>query len=115
MVFLEKGHSLKTNSGRYVFDSPAAYQIRIGGHVTRHSTEIPGSMTLCASREHDKLPTTTLTGVVLDQAALMGILLELYEMHCTLLEVKRLPDPGPSESASSESDEGATTDRQKDA
>jgi hypothetical protein len=39
---------------------------------------------------------TTLTGEVRDQAALMGVLMELYDMGLSLLKVERL---GPQPSA----------------
>jgi hypothetical protein len=40
----------------------------------------------------DALARTILTGILADQAALMGVLESLFELHTTLLTVNRLSD-----------------------
>ena len=47
-------------------------------------------MTIQAKIEPDQPPVTTLTGQVLDQAALMGVLNRLYDLCLPLLSVECL-------------------------
>ncbi len=67
-------------------DEPATYQIRVQGYV---SQQLADNFGLSVDRITD--PTravTTLSGPVLDQAALMGILNSLYGMGFSLLSVE---------------------------
>jgi hypothetical protein len=50
-------------------------------------------MSISSRRQHGGPIVTTLTGVLVDQAALMGVLSSLYDMGYPLLKVERL---GPS-------------------
>jgi hypothetical protein len=95
MVFSERGHSLKTNTARFLFDSPGVYRILIAGPLPAQWADSFGGMTICVSP--GKPRTTTLTGVMIDQARLIAVLTELYDLGCTLLEVVRLPSPIASE------------------
>ena len=94
MVFSEKGQSLKTNTARFLFDSPGVYRILIAGQLPARWADSFAGMTIRVSP--GKPRTTTLTGVMIDQARLLAVLTELYDLSCTLLEVVRLPDPGAS-------------------
>jgi len=68
-------------------DHPAFYRIQIQGHLGQHWSESMAGLTISVSEEHDQ-PVTTLSGEVLDQAALMGVLNGLYGMGYTLLSVE---------------------------
>ena len=68
-------------------DQPAFYRIQIQGHLGQHWSESMAGLTISVTRECD-LPVTTLSGEVLDQAALMGVLNGLYGMGYTLLSVE---------------------------
>jgi hypothetical protein len=61
--------------------------------VAAHWTDALGGLTICSRQSKGKPPVTTLTGELIDQASLMGVLTALYEMGYTLLDVKRLPNP----------------------
>jgi hypothetical protein len=95
MLFSERRQSLKANSPRFLFDSPGVYRILIPGQLPAQWADSFGGMTICISP--GKTRTTTLTGVMIDQARLIAVLTELYDLGCTLLEVVRLPDPRTSE------------------
>ena len=47
-------------------------------------------MEITVQDSEDQQPVTMLTGEVRDQAALMGVLDALYNMHCTVLKVEQL-------------------------
>jgi hypothetical protein len=68
-------------------DQPAFYRIQIQGHLGQHWSESMAGLTISVTRERDR-SVTTLSGEVLDQAALMGVLNGLYSMGYTLLSVE---------------------------
>ncbi len=84
---------MKPSSQRFLFDAPGTYRIRVQGHLAAHWTDALGGMTISAREGKGKPSTSTLTGTLIDQACLMGVLTALYEMGYTLLYVRRLPEP----------------------
>ncbi len=71
--------------------APAVYQIRIAGHLDHHWSPWFGDLTL--TLEDDG--TTSVTGVVSDQAALHGLLARVRDLGLPLLSVCRVePDSG---------------------
>ena len=76
---------------RLLFDTPATYQICVQGVVAASWSDRLEGMTLNVSESTDRNPITTLTGELLDQAALAGVLNMLYDMHLPVLSVERLP------------------------
>lgn len=71
-------------------DQPAFYRIRIQGYLGQHWKEIMAGLTISVSGEFGQ-SVTTLSGEVLDQAALLGVLNGLYEMGYALLSVEYQP------------------------
>ena len=69
---------------------PAAYVIRVGGHLDPHWGALFGLVLA-----HDPDDTTTLTGAVTDQAALHGILARIRDLGVTLISVAAT-DPRPT-------------------
>lgn len=70
--------------------TPARYEIRIEGHLGEHwSTWFDG---LALVRENDG--TTTLHGVVADQAELHGLLAKVRNIGATLVSVTSVEAPG---------------------
>ena len=67
---------------------PAMYRICILGTLDKKWSDYCGGMTI----EHDialnQYPMTTLTGILADQSALIGILNSLYDMGCPILSVE---------------------------
>ncbi len=78
---------------RLLFDAQGTYRIQVFGRLDAACADMLGVVGIRTRRAWGKYPVTTLTGQVIDQASLMGVLTALYEMGFTLLNVKRLPDP----------------------
>ena len=72
------------------FDLPAVYQISVQGRIDLTWSDCLGGMAICESTVEAGPPVTTLEGELRNQAALVGVLNTLYELHLTLLSVKRL-------------------------
>ena len=62
---------------------PTAYQLRIAGHLDHHWSPWFGDLTLT----HEDDGTTSLTGVVSDQAELHGLLTKIRDLGVTLISV----------------------------
>jgi hypothetical protein len=72
------------------FDNPATYQISVQGRIDPSWSDRVEGMTICRAMVEGESPVTTLEGELSDQAALAGVLNTLYDLHLTLLSVKRL-------------------------
>jgi hypothetical protein len=72
------------------FDQPATYQISVQGRIGPSMSDLLGCMTISPSTMEADPPVTTLSGELRDQTALAGVLNTLYELHLTVLSVKRL-------------------------
>jgi hypothetical protein len=68
-------------------DQPATYQIKVPGHLDESWSEWAGGMTITVENGDDGPPSTTLTGVIPDQAALQGLLRRLYSLGLPLISV----------------------------
>ena len=68
---------------------PTAYQIRVRGHLGSQWTDWFGGLTITL----DDLGDTILTGTVVDQAALHGLLKKVRDLGMPLISVNRVkPD-----------------------
>jgi hypothetical protein len=72
-------------------NQPTIYQIRIKGHLGQQWTDWSGGLTITLEDNG----TTLLTGPVVDQAALYGLLRRVRDLGMELLSVIRVK-PGPS-------------------
>ena len=72
------------------FDSPATYQISVQGWIDPSMSDLLGGMTISQATDEADPPITTLLGELSDQAALVGVLNTIYELHLPVLSVKRL-------------------------
>ena len=73
------------------FESAGIYRIRVRGHIDESLTDQLGGMIITRAFTSEKDPMTILIGHLRDQAALSGVLNELYELHLPLLTVELLP------------------------
>jgi hypothetical protein len=73
-------------------DQPMVYQIRIKGHLGRQWTDWFEGLTITLEDNGDML----LTGLVLDQAALHGLLKKVRDLGMPLLSVMRVK-PGQAD------------------
>jgi hypothetical protein len=72
------------------FDIPARYRITVQGRIDPSMSDLLGGMTISPDMVEAGHTVTTLCGELCDQASLAGVLNMLYEMHLTVLSVKRL-------------------------
>lgn len=68
---------------------PTRYELRIDGHLDNHWTAWFDQLTL--THEYDG--TTSLHGLVPDQAALHGLLAKVRDLGATLISVERIDSP----------------------
>ena len=77
---------METVKPRLTLDRPATYQVRVPGEIGESWSDWAGGMTISVESEGDGPPVTTLTGT-LDQAALQGLLRQLYSLGLPLISV----------------------------
>ena len=66
------------------------YQIKLQGRLDASWSDWFGGMTLTFEHGDDGSPVTTLTGAVVDQAALHGLLARISDLNLTLISVTRV-------------------------
>lgn len=74
--------------------APAGYRIRVAGQLDHHWSSWFGDLTLA----HEDDGTTSLAGVVSDQAELHGLLMKIRDLGVTLVSVEVI-DPATLETA----------------
>jgi hypothetical protein len=67
---------------------PATYRISALGTLDKKWSDYCGGMTIEHDIVLDQYPMTTLTGILADQAALIGILNSLYDMGYPIISVE---------------------------
>lgn len=75
-------------------DRPAMYRIGVYGQLHERWSDWFNGMTIVHETEPGGAPTTTLTGIVTDQAALRGLLTRAWDLGLILISLTRLDDPG---------------------
>lgn len=71
-------------------DKPAKYRIQVVGNLDENWSNRLGGMEVSSSSQEGVRIVTTLTGVVIDQAGLLGMLNLLYDLRMPLLSVECL-------------------------
>lgn len=74
----------------FLFDQPGRYRIFVQGQLSTSWSSRLSDMEITAQESEGQQPVTILTGEVRDQAALMGVLNALHDMHCLVLKVEQL-------------------------
>ena len=75
---------------RLSIDQPAPYRIRIQGELEEHWSDRMGGMQISSQTQGDGSIVTTLEGQLIDQAALFGVLVALYNLRLPLISVECL-------------------------
>lgn len=75
-------------SVRFHISHPAVYRIRIPGRLNPEWSDYLQGLTVSVIEENDQNVFTELSGLLPDQAALMGILQHLYSCAIPLLSVE---------------------------
>lgn len=73
---------------RIALDEPAVYEIQVQGMISQHWLNYFDEMDISVEGE-DGTAITTLTGQIVDQAALQGMLQKIYTLGLVLINVKR--------------------------
>ena len=81
--------NVKTDSGQAM-----VYQIRLQGHLVRQWTDWFGGLTITPEDNGD----TLVTGPVVDQAALFGLLKKVRDLGMSLVSVNRV-QPGQADAS----------------
>jgi len=71
-------------------DSPYVYEIRVEGHLAARWSEWFEGLAICKQPNGE----TTLTGLVVDQAALFGVLIRIHDLNLVLISIARSPSGG---------------------
>ncbi len=72
------------------FETPAIYRIRVRAHLDGSWFDKVGGMVITSAFRDNGHYVTILEGLMLDQAALSGVLNEIHKLHLPLLSVERL-------------------------
>jgi hypothetical protein len=83
-------HALNNNGSDLKIDQPATYCIRVVGYLDENWSSRLGGLKIDATSQEGKKAVTTLSGSIIDQAALFGVLKALYDMRLPLLSVECL-------------------------
>lgn len=67
-------------------DNPSIYEILIEGHLSDRWSDWFEGLAI----HHPSSGETTLSGILLDQAALFGVLTKIHALNLTLISVNRL-------------------------
>jgi len=67
---------------------PATYRIGIMGTLDKKWSDYCGGMTIEHQKVLDQYPISVLTGLLADQAALIGVINTLYDMGCPIISVE---------------------------
>ncbi len=70
--------------------TPATYRIQVQGILDESWADRLGGMTITTATQADGAPVSTLMDRLPDQAALLGVLNTLYDLHLPLLSVEYL-------------------------
>jgi hypothetical protein len=79
----DAGHTLNP-------DCPVIYQISVQGYLDERRTDWFDGMAIEPQIDAEGMSVTRLTGEVVDQAALHGLLRKLHDLGLPLLSIKRL-------------------------
>ena len=83
---------MEENYKRMRLDEPARYRITIQGRLDEQWVNYFDGMTVSIDNQDRDFTQTTLTGFVLDQAALHGLLNRIRDLGLPLLLVERIKD-----------------------
>lgn len=74
------------------FEAPATYRIQIQGHLDDSWSDRLGGMVITRAYTQDSQPMSILTGSLLDQAALVGIMNAIYGLHLSVFSVELIDE-----------------------
>jgi hypothetical protein len=72
-------------------DRPVTYQIKVRGRLDKKWSDWFNGLAITYQAGRDGYPVTILTGAVVDQAALYGMLSKIRDLNLNLISVERVP------------------------
>jgi len=78
------------SAGERAVEKQKVYQIKLQGRLDANWSDWFDGMTLTFENRDDESPVTTLTGAVVDQAALHGLLSRISDLNLTLISVTHI-------------------------
>lgn len=79
-------------------DDPGPYRIVVQGHLSAASADWLEGLSFVADYDEFHHPITILSGELIDQAALIGVIRSLYNLHAPVLLVEYVGrSPSPAE------------------
>ena len=73
---------------KLTLDNPATYRISVQGYLGEKWSDYLQGMTITTQSDEENYSVTILTGCLIDQAALLGVLNGLYNYHLPLISVE---------------------------
>jgi hypothetical protein len=70
--------------------SPATYRIKVDGHLPENWLDLCTGMRITSQKREDQSTVSCLTGEIMDQSHLLGLLDGLAELHLSILFVERI-------------------------
>jgi len=80
------------SKSHYAFDRPGNYRIRVEGFLDKNWFERLDNVSISTAGQEDQRLVTVLTGLMRDQAELVGVVNTLYDLHLTLLSVEYIDE-----------------------
>ncbi len=90
MTNLDTPKNTPHKNSELAVDQSATYCIQVVGYLDKNWSDRLGGLKITSSSQEGKRAVTTLSGSVIDQAALFGVLKALYDMRLPLLSVECL-------------------------
>jgi hypothetical protein len=90
---VERGNAgalMQGTLGKLGLDEPGIYEIKVPGRLEEGWSDWFEGLTITVESSTDCPTITTLTGIVVDEAALQGLLDRLYALGLRLLSVRRI-------------------------
>jgi len=84
-------------SPKMTLDQPGRYRIRVQGRLDDRWAGYFEEMTITHLTDSDAHPVTELTGELIDQAAVQGVLQKLYNLGLPLISVEYLCNGPPAD------------------
>ena len=81
---------MESTSEKTELSWPAVYEIRVKGRLDENWSDWLTGLDVEFDANATGTPISTLTGSIVDQAALLGLLRTLHNMHLTVLSINRI-------------------------
>lgn len=85
-----KSTRMKSTGRKLSLHEPATYRIQVQGQLDASWSPRLGGMAVCTATTQERGPVTTLEGLLLDQAALAGVLDTLYILGLPVISVEHV-------------------------